>query len=131
VAIDTLLSTGDRLTGIAAALSAWLPGAPPVYVDQPLGNGPTPFVVITGQLAPDRVGLSGAWSRADLYLHAWSVHDSPAQARALGDLVRTWVLTLMATPGQADVAPGDEWRADDPGGVQQGHESWTVTLVRT
>lgn len=128
---DQLLSTGTRMDGIAAALTAWLPGTTPVYVDRPDPTGPTPFVVLVGILEPQRVALSGAWSKADLYLHAWSVHDTPAEARALGDLVRTWVLTLMAVPGQIDVAPGDDWRPDDPGGVHQGRESWTVTLVRT
>lgn len=131
---DQLLSTGTRMDGIAAALAAWLPGSTPVYVDRPDPTGSTPFVVLTGHLDPSRVSLGGAWSVAELTLAAHSVHNSPAEARALGDMVRTWVLTVMAIPGQIDVEPGggvgDRWRPDDPGGVHQGREAWTVTLTR-
>lgn len=128
---DTLLGTGTRLADIADDLTAWLPGDATAYSDRPDPTGSTPFVVLVAALTPTKVGLSGRWSMATMTLAAHSVHDSPAEARALGDLVRTWVLTLMAIPGQIDVEPADAWLADDPGGVHQGREAWSVTLVRS
>ena len=128
---DTLLGTGTRLADIADDLTAWLPGDATAYPDGPDPTGSTPFVVITATLTPTRVSLDGRWSMATMTLAAHSVHDTTGQARALGDLVRTWVLTLMAIPGQIDVEPADAWLPDDPGGVQQGREAWTVTLVRS
>lgn len=131
MAVDTLLGTGTRLTDIAEDLTTWLPGATLAVADKPDPTGPTPFVVLVATLTPEKIGLGGKWSMATMTLVAHSVHNSPAEARALGDLVRTWVLTVMAIPGQIDVAPADPWLADDPGGVQQGREAWAVTLVRS
>jgi hypothetical protein len=133
--VDALLATGTRMQAIADQLADWLPepGGTPitVYVDDPGGTKLTPFVVLVATLTPIRIGLGGKWSMAELRLGAHTVHNSPAEARALADLVRTWVLTVMAIPGQQDVEPADPWRGDDPGGVHQGYESWSVTLTRT
>jgi hypothetical protein len=128
--VDQLLSTGQRLEDLTAVLDAWLPAGIPVYSTNPDPSGPSPFVVLGATLTPQRHDLGGHWSTALLHLNAFSVHDTAAQARALADLVRTWVLTVMAIPGQIDVEPDQAAVPTDPGGVPQIYESWTATLTR-
>jgi hypothetical protein len=131
VVADTLLALGARRQALVDQLAGVLPASITIYAGRPTPSDPTPFVVLDLAIRPGRTALSGAWDSAELTLKAWSVHDTLEQAGALADLVRTWVLTSMTTPGKMDVDVDQEAYEDDPGGVQQVYESWTVAVTRT
>jgi hypothetical protein len=129
---DPLLSTTTHLDALCAWLAPLLPEGVTVWPDEPPSRGGTPFVVVTASLRPARITLDGGWSTATLRVTTWSVHDTKAQARALGDLVQTAFLHhQVPLPGVLDVEPDIDLGVDEIAGVAQAIGGWAIAMQKS